>query len=322
MRRLPVVFLVSLSLVGACGKGSDGGSDGDDPAPARTGGSGGSKKGGTSGAAGSTAGSGGQSSAGGSGGSSGGSSGQGGTTAGGTSGSSGGATGAGGGDASGGASADSGAEAAPPAGDGGAPVSGDAAGPSGPFTIPAGMTKIFNGKDLTGWMGKASIWSVDATEMAIVGKTKNSGENIYTTELYDDFRVILTERAMPDMDTHMGVCFWGRAGGTGYNGCLDVIPPSGAIWDYGDGGMKVNGVGSANNGIKYMWHQVEILANAATGQVLVAVNGKQTTSYTKAGRPKKGPLGLQAHAGSVHAQHKDIYIEVAPKEKRLITLKP
>jgi hypothetical protein len=319
MRRLPLNWLFVMALAAGCGGGNEGGAPADDgPAPTRTGGSGGRKTGGSTG---STGGSAGSSSAGGSG--AGGVGAQGGSGGGSGGSSSGGSTGGGGSDASGGSPADSGAEAAPPpADDGGAPPAGDASAPTGPFTVPDGMTRIFNGKDLTGWMGSMNIWSVNAAEMAIEGKIKNSGQNIYTTATYDDFRVVLTERAMPDMDTHMGVCFWGGGGGTGYNGCLDVIPPSGAIWDYGDGGMKVNGVGSANNPIKYQWHQVEILANAATGQVLVAVNGKQSTTYTKAGRPKKGPLGLQAHAGTVHEQYKDIFIEVAPKEKRLLTVKP
>jgi hypothetical protein len=25
---------------------------------------------------------------------------------------------------------------------------------------------------------------------------------------------------------HMGICLWGSAGGFGYGGCIDVIPPS------------------------------------------------------------------------------------------------
>jgi hypothetical protein len=310
MRRFQMIWLVVLAQAISCSNVDEAG-PADDPAPARTGGTGGHKTGGTSG-------SGGQSNTGGSGQSNTGGVGQGGTSAQGGSGQGGSSAS----DAAGGTTADASDETAPPADDGGTSPGADGGVPSGPFTVPPGMTRIFNGKDLTGWMGSANIWSVNAAEMAIEGKIKNSGQNIYTTATYDDFRVILTERALPDMDTHMGVCFWGGGGGTGYNGCLDVIPPSGAIWDYGDGGMKVNGVGSANNNIKYAWHQVEILANAATGQVLVAVNGKQTTTYTKAGRPKKGPLGLQAHAGTVHEQYKDIFIDPAPKEKRLLTLTP
>ena len=33
------------------------------------------------------------------------------------------------------------------------------------------------------------------------------------------------------------------------------------------------------------------------------------------------PIGLQAHAGNQEVRYKDIFIEVSPKEDRLITLK-
>jgi hypothetical protein len=67
---------------------------------------------------------------------------------------------------------------------------------------------------------------------------------------------------------------------------------------------------------------VEILAIASTGEVLVAVNGKQTTMYKKAGRPKKGPIGLQAHAKASHEEYKDIWVEMAPMEHKLRTVTP
>jgi hypothetical protein len=187
--------------------------------------------------------------------------------------------------------------------------------------IPPGMTQIFDGKTLMGWTGSTAIWSVDATEMAIHGKTANGGQLLKSAGDYDDFRLIVTEKAVATMN-HMGLCFWGTRPGNGYGGCLDAIPPSGHFWDYGGGGDVPNtGVGSANNGIKFMWHQVEILALASTGEVLVAVNGKQVTMYKKAGRGKKGPIGLQAHAGASDQMYKDIWVEANPKEHRLLTVK-
>jgi hypothetical protein len=200
-----------------------------------------------------------------------------------------------------------------PAGDGGAAATS--------FPIPPGMTQIFDGKTLNGWTGSTSIWSVDPVEMAIHGKTGNGGQLLKSAGDYDDFRVVVTERAVATTN-HMGLCFWGTRPGNGYGGCLDVIPPSGHLWDYGGGGDVPNtGVGSANNPIKFMWHQVEIFASAATGEVLVAVNGKQVTTYKKAGRAKKGPFGLQAHAGASDQMYKEIWIEPNPKERRLVTLK-
>ena len=190
-----------------------------------------------------------------------------------------------------------------------------------PFAIPPGMTQIFDGKTLNGWTGSAAIWSVDPVEMAIHGKSETGGQLLKSAGDYDDFRLVVTEKAVATAN-HMGLCFWGTRPGNGYGGCLDVIPPSGHLWDYGGGGDVPNtGVGSANNPIKFMWHQVEILA-MSTGEVLVAVNGKQTTTYKKAGRSKKGPIGLQSHAKPNDQMYKDIWVEPNPKERKLVTIKP
>jgi hypothetical protein len=326
MRRIAFSLLVGATLASACagdgapggeatgGAGDDtGGSTGSGGKPARGGSGGGStSSGGASGSVGSggsSSSSGGATGSGGSSSSSGGSTGSGGTTADSGSAATGGTAGAGPSD---GPAADAGPSA--PSDDGGAPA-------GGLFPVPEGMTRIFDGKTLTGWSGNPAIWTVDP-ELGIHGKTSGpGGQLIKTTATYDDFRLVLTEKAIATTN-HMGICFWGSAGGYGYGGCIDVIPPSGSLWDYGPGGGQLpGGVGGANNPIKFMWHQVEILATASTGEILVAVNGKQTTMYKKAGRGKKGPIGLQAHAGASDQAYKDIWVEVAPKEHRLLTVK-
>jgi hypothetical protein len=328
MKRSPIGYLFAATILfAACGNtpGSGPGADSD----RGSGGSGGSGgRGGSAGTGGKVSAGGGSGGAGGastgSGGAGGSASGSGGGS-GGNAGDAGGGTATGGSAGTGGAGAgdgDAGAEtAAPPPGpaDGGAASITD----GGTWAIPPGMTNLFDGTSLDGWTGNPAVWKLNATDRAIEGITpeSNGGTYFYTKGDYDDFRVVVTERAVATMN-HMGLCFWGGRGGTGANGCLDVIPPSGSIWDYGDGGQKPGGVGSANNPIKFMWHQVEILASAATGEILVAVNGKQTTTYKKAGRAKKGPFGLQAHAKASHQQYRDIWIEANPKERRLLTVKP
>jgi hypothetical protein len=303
MRQL-ALFSVAVLLSG-CGDGGSHGGGAGGAAPGGlggdTGGSGGSVSGGSGGSAGSSGGSGGSAGSGGAIGGAGGAAG---------------ASGSGGG--TGGASADAGAADGSSA-DG--PPNADP-GP-GLFPIPPGMTQIFDGKTLNGWTGSTAIWSVNPETMSIHGKTGGpGGQLLKSAGDYDDFRLVVTERAVATTN-HMGICFWGTRPGNGYGGCIDLIPPSGAIWDYGGGGMVDNqGVGSANNPIKFMWHQVEILATASTGEMLVAVNGKQTTNYKKAGRGRKGPIGFQAHAGASDQEYKDVWVEVAPKEHRLLTLKP
>jgi 3-keto-disaccharide hydrolase len=224
-----------------------------------------------------------------------------------------GASGAGGSGGESSADASDGSSATP---DGGVRVT-DAGTMFGP--VPPGMMPIFDGKTLTGWNGNPQIWSVNVADGAIYGKTDNGGQLIKTVGTYDTFRLIVTER-MVATNNHLGICFWG-GGKTpwGYDQCIVLIGPQGSLWDYKSGGGVYRGTG--DNSIRFMWHQVEILANAATGQILAAVNGKQTTDYTKAVRALKGPIGLQAHAGALEVEYKEIFVDPAPKDLKLLTIK-
>jgi hypothetical protein len=209
-------------------------------------------------------------------------------------------------------------------------VTGSGGGPADPaagvFPIPPGLTKIFDGTSLAGWDGD-SRWSVNSTDMAIEGHT--GGFNLIKTKMnYGDFRLILTERMVlkGPSTNHLGECFWGgpyAAGNFGFSGCIVFIAPHGSLWDYGGGGNVFQGMGA---GVKTDWQQIEILAIASTGQILAAVNGVQTTTYTRKGKGKLSPIGLQSHAD--HAgdtpgliEYKDIYVEAPPKSMTLLTLK-
>jgi hypothetical protein len=261
------------------------------------------------------AGSGGGSTAGGSGG------GTGGFGAGGASGSGGGsATGGSGGAAgSGGSAGGSGGSTETP--DAGTPTEGGAATPpGGGIPTPAGLKPIFDGKTLDGWDGDTKIWSIK--DGAIYGNTKNGGQLIVTKELYDNFRITGTAR-MPSSDNHLGVCFWGGTGGHGYSGCIDFVPPSGSIWDYGGGnGIRTyKYVWMGKPVLKTDWHQFEILANMTTGVVRMGVDGHEFPIYkdTRLARRKKAVIGLQIHAGASEVEYKDLAVEVNPTEDKLLT---
>jgi hypothetical protein len=197
---------------------------------------------------------------------------------------------------------------------------------AGIFPIPPGLTKIFDGTTLAGWDGDGR-WTVNATEMAIQGKT--GGGNLIKTKMdYGDFRLILTERmVLPGPSTnHLGECIWGgpyTAGNFGFSGCIVFIAPHGSLWDYGGGGNVFQGMGA---GQKTDWQQIELLVIASTGQILAAVNGVQTTTFMRKAKGKPSPIGLQSHAD--HAgdtpglvQYKDIYVESPPKSMTLLTVK-
>ena len=192
----------------------------------------------------------------------------------------------------------------------------------------AGLTPLFDGKTLNGWVGDPECWKV--IDGAIVGVKGN--QNLMTVGDYDDFRIIVSTRQVKEPSNHQGVGFWGEhmpEGKYGYGGCVDVMPPMNWTWDYtinkgAPGKLTISRDLDNEMGIKRSdWSQAEILVNRAKGTIRMAVNGVEMLYYTDndPSRLKKGPIGLQAHAGNQDVRYKDIYIEVAPKEDRLITLK-
>jgi len=192
----------------------------------------------------------------------------------------------------------------------------------GGFGIPPGMKQIFDGMSLNGWDGNPAIWSVNVADAAIHGKTNNGGQLINTKESYVDFRLLVTARMLIVTTNHMGICFWGTPatpGRWGYNGCLDLMPPWGGLWDYQTNKSLLAPPGDQS--IQNQWMRIELLA-LSSGQVLAAINGVKTTDKTVDGRARPSPIGLQAHAGTSDEEYKDIWIEVNPPVHTLLTVTP
>jgi len=232
----------------------------------------------------------------------------------------GGASGTGGGLATGGSPGTGGAATGGAVGTMGLP---DAAPPdASPANPPAGtgtMVKLFDGTTLDGWDGNPKIWSVK--DGAIDGLSTTGGQLIYTKGDYDSFRLTLESRLVSKTQ-HLGVCFWGERSPTwGYANCILVIPPSGGMWDYHKGVKSPPHTNPAKANVdSSMWHKSEILANAATGEVHMAVNGIEVLIYKNMTGLKKGPIGLQIHNGSSEVQYRELYLEENPKEQRLLTV--
>jgi hypothetical protein len=191
----------------------------------------------------------------------------------------------------------------------------------------AGLTPLFDGKTLNGWVGNPTAWKVE--DGAIVGRDGN--QLLSTAKDYDNFRLIVSSVQVDEAANHQGICFWGvrpPQGDWGYGGCIDVMPPLPWTWDYTTNAALVGTVALQRNldkelGIKRsQWTQAEILVDRVKGTIRMAVNGIPVLSYTD-GNPsrfKKGPIGLQAHAKNRQVRYNDIFIEVDPKEDRLITV--
>jgi hypothetical protein len=187
----------------------------------------------------------------------------------------------------------------------------------------SGLVKIFDGNGFDNWVYDTNAWKI--VDRAMVGKVAGGQSQAFTKVDYSNFRLIVWSRMVNGND-HLGVCFWGArpaAGKYGFGGCLLVIPPNGAIWDYltnTDNPKPNYQVGMAD------WHKTEILANRTTGRVQVAVNGKLVHDYqdpaAKIPRRKAGPIGMQIHKAGTESEYRDIEIEVDPKSDKLLTLTP
>src|SRR6185312_9123563 len=188
--------------------------------------------------------------------------------------------------------------------------------------VPARAT-LFDGATLQGWSGNPAIWSVK--DGAIHGVTDHGGQLILTAGDYADFRLTLKSRLVSEKN-HLGVCFWGtRMADWGYGNCILVIPSSGGMWDYHPGKKGPPREKLLHPDFDpHVWHETEILAHLKTGTIRMAVNGVEVTRYTDEdpARLRKGPIGLQIHAGASEVEYKDLVVEIDPKEDRLMTLKP
>lgn len=185
------------------------------------------------------------------------------------------------------------------------------------------LERLFDGKTLNGWSGDPAIWSVrDGT---IHGITERGGQLILTSGSYSDFRLIVQSRLVSEKN-HLGICFWGeRKADWGYGECILVIPPTGGMWDYHPGKKGPPREKMPHPDFDpHVWHESEILAHLKTGTIRMAVNGVEVTRYTDedATRLRKGPIGLQIHAGASEVEYKDIRIEIDPKDDRLLTVRP
>jgi len=188
--------------------------------------------------------------------------------------------------------------------------------------------QLFNGKDLTGWVGHKKLWTV--RDGAIVGRNTEPvpvSTYLLTERKFSDFRLLATVKLV-ESEMHSGIAFWGRVAPEQkdeytFAGHLVMFPSGWGMYDlYGRGGLPVDGGPAKKVGKQHDWNKLEILAQG--NRIRVAVNGSQVVDWAD---PKEdalydGPIGLQLHSNNVAQEihFKDLELTTFPKDT-LVTVK-
>lgn len=188
--------------------------------------------------------------------------------------------------------------------------------------------KLFNGKNLDGWVGHEHLWSVK--DGVIVAKNSDPikvSTYLLTKRTFSDFRLLATVKLV-ESEMHSGIAMWGRnAPEKGdkytYAGHLVMFPSDWGMYDlFGRNGLPVDGKPAKKVGRQHDWNELEILAQG--NRVRVVVNGSLVVDWRdpEPDRIKEGPIGLQLHSNKVpqEVHFKDLVLTTFPEDK-LVTVK-
>ncbi len=205
-----------------------------------------------------------------------------------------------------------------------------AQGPAAPDVPPrSGSSEtiaLFNGKNLDGWEGHSSLWSVK--DGAIVGRNTSPvkvSTYLVTKKKFSDFllkaRVKLVDGGPQDM--HSGIALWGRVAPEKgdpytYMGHLVMFPSGWGMYDlHRRGGLPVDGTPARKVGKQKDWNDLWILAQG--NRVRVAVNGTLVADWRDP-KPEliaEGPIALQLHSNDAPQEihFKDLEVRTFPPDQ-------
>jgi hypothetical protein len=189
------------------------------------------------------------------------------------------------------------------------------------------VVALFNGKDLTGWVGHKKYWSVK--DGVIIGKNDDPvpvSTYLLTERKFSDFRLVFDFKLVKS-EMHSGIALWGRIAPEKkdpytYAGHLVMFPSNYGFYDlYGRAGIHRNAAKAKKVGKQHDWNHMEILAQG--NRIRFVLNGVLISDWREPDpkRIKEAPIGLQLHANKVpqEVRFKNLKLETFPEDK-LITL--
>ena len=188
---------------------------------------------------------------------------------------------------------------------------------SRPVVETVGFVPLINGKDLTGWEGNSSLWSV--SDGMLVGRSPglNHNEFLATTKTFGDFILSLDFR-MIDGKGNSGVQFRSvRVPGTEMSGYQADIGEGywGSLYDESRRNkVLVQASENARKALKKNdWNHYVV--RAIGDHITLSLNGVTSVDYheTDPNIARSGLLAVQIHAGGpMEVQFKDMMIQSLP----------
>jgi hypothetical protein len=183
-----------------------------------------------------------------------------------------------------------------------------------PVAGEKGYTKLFNGKDLTGWeaTGKAR-WVVENGLLVGTQGEKNAPGDLFTTKSFRDFEAVVTYRV--EWPCNSGVWFRFQSPGKAYQADIleykNPVAYSGSL--YCPGYSKIFLVINADPTLENHtgWNTIKIRAQGDHLQIWL--NGRQTADVHDA-TSDSGKIGFQVHPGAEFGPMKIVVREVLLKE--------
>ena len=191
---------------------------------------------------------------------------------------------------------------------------------------------LFNGKDLSGWQGDPSRWSVDHGMIRGANDDKvASSTYLFTDKKVRNFRLLLeVKQTMSERHStmHSAVAALGEqftdAGDNkfGFKGPLLMFCHDWGIWDAHRRNRVAPGGPGGELEKKAEWNQIEILVN--DNRIRMAANGKEVFDFTdKPEMLQSCPIGLQLHSNDKPQQYhfRNLLLTENPGTD-LVTVKP
>lgn len=199
--------------------------------------------------------------------------------------------------------------------------------------LPPGMTPLFDGKSLDSWVQvPANSWTVNDRAIASLGTGRGV---LYTKGQYGRYRIIFDMRHVSGQPDHQAcVLIFCTAPAEGEKPMdapagIQFQVPNGGHWDYRKGhNNSGKGEFTALPHPKFdvhQWSRVEILVDAATGTVRMAVaqpvesKAVEVLDFHISDAGKSGPFALQMHNKGLFDEYANVAVEVDPADRDLIT---